>query len=160
VGILIIFVAGLLAGQTMTRNSPTATPGTTLTVSGPIIDAKTGATVTADVYVDNRLMQDDVDRIEVVVLLRADRPIEIWVAATGYQPWALAIRGGGTDKRMEGPVPMVPVETKGQAPSVSAQTTIGRLLWVSLKISRPFVTAWPSPGGTALPLAVGKSQNA
>jgi hypothetical protein len=110
VGILIIFVAGLLAGQTMTRNSPTATPGTTLTVSGPIIDAKTGAAVTADVYVDNQLMQDDVDRIEVVVPLRADQPTELRVEAAGYQPWGVTIRGGGKDKRMEGPVWMVPEE--------------------------------------------------
>jgi hypothetical protein len=44
--------------------------------------------------------------------LHADQPVEIRVEAAGYQPWALAIRGGGKDKRMERPVRMVPVEPK------------------------------------------------
>jgi hypothetical protein len=63
--------------------------------------------VTADVYVDGKLVQRDVDRIEVTVPLRADRPVELRVEAAGYQPWGLAIRGGGKDKRIEGPVRMV-----------------------------------------------------
>jgi hypothetical protein len=50
--------------------------------------------------------------MSLTILLRADQPSEIRVEAAGYQPWALAIRGGRKDKRMEGPVRMVPVEPK------------------------------------------------
>jgi hypothetical protein len=57
-------------------------------------------------------MQDGVDRIEVMVPLHGDRPTQIRVEGVGYQPWALAIPGGGKDKRMEGPVRMVAVEPK------------------------------------------------
>jgi hypothetical protein len=92
------------------RPSPTAAPGTTVTVSGPIIDPKTGAAVTADVYVAGKLLQKGVTAVAVTIPLYADRRIELRVEAAGYQPWALSIRGGGTDKRMEGSVRIVSVE--------------------------------------------------
>lgn len=104
VALVIVFVAGLLAGQTMTRDSATATPGTTLTVSGPILDAKTGAAVKADVYADGKLVQEAVTDMAVTIPLSADRRIELRVEVVGYKPWAVTIRGRGKDQRIEGPV--------------------------------------------------------
>ena len=57
-GAAVIFVLGLMASQSIGPTSPRAMPGLALTISGPIIDAKTGALVNADVYVHDNLVQE------------------------------------------------------------------------------------------------------
>jgi hypothetical protein len=86
-----------------------------MTISGPIIDADTGVAVTADVYVDGKLVQEAVTDMAVTIPLSADRRIELRVEVVGYQPWAVTIRDRGKDQRMEGPVRMVPVNPSAPA---------------------------------------------
>jgi hypothetical protein len=61
----------------------------------------------------------DQDNLVLVRYLHTELPAE----AAGYQPWALAIRGGGKDKRMEGPLRMAPVE-----PTVRAEGAKRRIV--------------------------------
>jgi len=46
---------------------------------------------------------------------RVSELTDLRVEAAGYEPWALAFRDGGTGKRLEGPVRMVPAEPSGAA---------------------------------------------
>lgn len=109
-GAAVIFGVGLTVGQRLNRPAPTATPSTSVIVSGPIIDAKTGASLVADVYVGGQLVQKGVSHMTVSVPMYADRRIELRVEAVGYQPWAFGIRGSGKDKRLDVPVRMVPAK--------------------------------------------------
>ena len=126
-GLVVAFTWGLVAGQALTQSASTPTPspaGTststtemTLTISGPIVDADTAEPVTADVYVDDELVQRGVSRVSRVglaVALRVDRLTDVRVEAPGYEPWRLGVRGRvGDNKKMEGPIRLVPVKPSG-----------------------------------------------
>ena len=88
---------------------PTRVPDVTLTFSGPIVGSETGEAVVADVHVDGKLVQQAVTEVDLVILLHVDRRTELRVEAPGYEPWALLIRGGGENQRMEGPILLVPI---------------------------------------------------
>ena len=47
--------------------------------------------------------------VDLVILLHVDRRTELRVEAPGYKPWAILIRGGGENQRMEGPVLLVAI---------------------------------------------------
>ena len=81
----------------------------TLTLRGPTVNSETGAPVVANVYVDGKLVRQGVAEVDLVILLHLDRRTELRVEAPGLAPWALLIRGGGENQRMEGPVLLIPV---------------------------------------------------
>jgi hypothetical protein len=70
--------------------------------------------VTADVYVDDELVQRGVTWLDLALVLRVDKLTQVRVEAPGYEPWQLELRGEAmTDKKMEGPMRMVPVKPSG-----------------------------------------------
>lgn len=76
-----------------------------LDISGPIVDAKTGTAIVADVYVDGALRLSRTDHLELIIPLQHDRQTEIRVRAPGYVDWAIAVQGG-PNRQMQGPVRM------------------------------------------------------
>lgn len=100
--LFLIFLSALIIGCTSPQPSSNSAQ---LAISGPIVDAKTGRAIVADVYVDGKLTLSKTDHLELVIPLLSDRQTEIRVRAPGYVDWAIAVRGG-PNQQMQGPVRM------------------------------------------------------
>ena len=94
--------AAALIALLLSRPAPSpAAPRLTL-IAETIVDAETGQALAADVYLNGALLYQGVSQFQVTVPL--DGSVEIRVTAPGYHPWGLRPRGGGTDKRLAGPI--------------------------------------------------------
>jgi hypothetical protein len=69
----------------LTACTSPSSAGPVLAISGPIVDAATGAPVVADVYVDGKLTLSKTDHVELVIPLQRDRQTKIRVKAPGYE---------------------------------------------------------------------------
>jgi len=78
-----------------------------LLVEGVVVDAETGRPVEADVYLDGRLIYEQVTSFSVQVKAGS----ELRVEAEGYHPWALRFRYKLKETRIfRGPVRLKPKE--------------------------------------------------